>query len=255
MISQNAWITDIRAAIRMVLFTVSTLGLYSVWLLGRIFLPNKTYWRQVIFGAWTQSFVWISGMHIEVTGTAPNAPFFLVSNHLSYTDMAALRVAVKGIFVAKSEIQNWFLAGRIVRDMGTIFIDRNNRRDIPRAGHLIVERLEEGEGVIVFPEGTSTKGEEVLPFNSSFFEFAARSKIPVSYAAIGYRTPADQPPASSVVCWWEDIGFFEHLWRLFKVSRYTATVHFGDDAILNPDRKALAAELRLRVQQNFTPVS
>ena len=77
----------------------------------------------------------------------------------------------------------------MVRDMGNIFIDRRNRRDIPRAGEEIIQKLSEGEGVIVFPEGTSTKGEDILPFNSSFFEFAARTDLPVSYVSISYRTP------------------------------------------------------------------
>ncbi|MBT1569857.1 1-acyl-sn-glycerol-3-phosphate acyltransferase, partial [Klebsiella pneumoniae] len=87
-------------------------------------------------------------------------------------DIPVLRSVVKGVFVAKHDIKDWFFAGRMIRDMGTIFINRGNRRDIPRAGSRILERLEKGEGVIVFPEGTSTRGEEVLPFNSSFLEFA-----------------------------------------------------------------------------------
>ena len=193
-------------------------------------------------------------MRIEVIGTPPKPPFFLVCNHLSYTDIGALRAVTKGVFVAKGEVQNWFLAGRICRDMGTIFIDRANRRDIPRAGEEIVKRLDAGEGVIVFPEGTSTKGEEVLPFNSSFLEFAARGGVPVSYASISYRTPPDGPPASATACWWTDIGFFAHLWGLFKIKEYTATVVFGDHPVTNPDRNALAAELRQRVAESFTPV-
>src|SRR6266404_5262775 len=106
----------VRAAIRTVLFVSSTLGLYSFWFVSRLFIPNRIHWRQVIFYCWTQSFVWISGMKIEVNGTPPKPPFFLVTNHLGYTDIPALRVAAKGIFVAKSEIKTWFLAGRIVRD-------------------------------------------------------------------------------------------------------------------------------------------
>jgi 1-acyl-sn-glycerol-3-phosphate acyltransferase len=105
-------------------------------------------------------------MEIEVIGTPPKPPFFLVTNHLSYVDIGALRSVVKGVFVAKIEVSQWFVAGRIVRDMGIVFIDRKNRRDIPRAGAEIIHRLDEGEGVIVFPEGTSTKGEDILPFNS-----------------------------------------------------------------------------------------
>lgn len=245
---------EIRAAVRLVLFISSTLGLYGLWFVARVFIPNKMYWRQVIFGAWTKSFVLISRMKIEVIGAPPKPPFFLVTNHLSYADIGALRAVVKGVFVAKNEIQGWFLAGRICRDMGTIFIDRSNRRDIPRAGELITERLEQGEGVVVFPEGTSTKGEEVLPFNSSFLEFAARARMPVSYAAITYRTPPGEPPASMTACWWDDISFFAHLWRLFKVRTYTAIITFGEEPVRNADRKQLAAQLRESVAEKFVPV-
>ena len=244
----------IRATFRLILFVVSTLGLYSIWWLVSFFIPKRIYWRQTIFYLWTQSFVKISGMKIEVNGTPPKPPFFLVANHLSYTDIGALRSVAKGVFVAKSEVQGWFLGGRIVRDMGTIFIDRQNRRDIPRAGKEIIRRLDAGEGVIVFPEGISTKGEEVLPFNSSFLQFAAERDLPVSYASITYRTRRGDPPASTYVCWWEDISFFAHIWRLFMLPEYTAIVTFGESPIVNEDRKLLAAELRQKVAQNFIPV-
>jgi 1-acyl-sn-glycerol-3-phosphate acyltransferase len=245
---------NIRAAVRFVLFVGSTLGLYSAWAVGRLFIPNKQYWRQMAFSAWTRSFCRIAGMKIEVVGEAPKPPFFLVTNHLSYTDNAALRAVVTGVFVAKSEIQDWFLAGRIVRDMGNIFIDRKNRRDIPRAGHLIIDKLNQGEGVIVFPEGTSTKGEEVLPFNSSFLQFASETDLPVSYGSISYATPAGEGPASDMVCWWEDISFAAHLFRMFKLSGFTATITFGEEPVLNTDRKELARELRDKVTEHFVPV-
>ena len=244
----------IRATIRTVIFIAATLGLYGFWYILHFFIPNKTYWRQLAFGWWTKAFVWIAGMDIEVIGTPPKPPFFLVANHVSYVDIAALRATVEGVFVAKAEVKDWFLAGRIVRDMGVIFIDRKNRRDIPRAGEEIIQKLTDGEGVIVFPEGTSTKGEEVLPFNSSFLEFASRTDLPVSYASLSYRTPEGEPPASSVVCWWEDISFMQHLFRLFTVKRFIAILDFGDEPVVNPDRKQLAAELRQRVQEKFIPI-
>ena len=244
----------IRASFRMTMFFVATLGLYWFWFFTHFFIPNKVHWRQTVFEWWTKSFNRISHMRIEVTGTPPKPPFFLVTNHLSYADIGAIREVVKGVFVAKSEINTWILAGRICRDYGTIFIDRANRRDIPRAGELIIERLDAGEGVIVFPEGTSTKGEEVLPFNSSFLEFAARRDLAVSYAALSYRTPEGELPASLAACWWEDISFFAHLWRLFHVREYTAVLNFGEAPVMNHDRKLLAAELRERVEEKFEPV-
>ena len=193
-------------------------------------------------------------MKVVVKGTPPKPPFFLVANHLGYVDIAALRLAVPGVFVAKGEIESWFLAGKIVKDMGMIFIDRTNRRDIPRAGEEIMKRLEQGEGVMVFPEGTSTKGESVLPFNSSFMEFAARAGIAVSYAAVSYSTPDGSPPASNYICWWEDISFLKHMWRLYSLPGFTAVITFGDAAIRDADRKKLAATLHDKVESIFVPV-
>ena len=244
----------IRAAIRFTLFLVATLGLYSLWFLAVIFIPNKIYWRQLIFKLWAVSFVKISRMKIEVIGTPPKPPFFLVCNHLSYVDIPALRCVVDGVFVAKGEIESWFLAGRIVRDMGTIFINRQSKRDIPRAGQEIIERLDNGEGVMVFPEGTSTKGEEVLPFNSSFLEFAARTDLPVSYCSLSYKTPAGEIPASEAVSWWDDTSFLNHMFRLFSVRGFTAVINFGEAPIADPNRKKLAQELHEKVKEKFIPV-
>lgn len=245
---------SIRASIKTVLFFAATIGIYVFWFVTHFFVPNKIHWRQSAFYWWTLSFAKIARMRIEIKGTAPEPPFFLVANHLSIADMSVLRVAAKGVFVAKAEVEGWPIAGRIIRDMGIVFIDRQNRRDIPRAGEEIIKRLDDGEGVIVFPEGTSTKGETVLPFNSSFLQFAAVKNIPVSYAALSYQIPPGDMPANQVACWWEDISFFEHLWRMFKQREFTAFVTFGDEPIRNEDRKLLASELRDRVAEMFVPV-
>lgn len=244
----------IRASIRLLLFFASSIGAYLVWFVTHRFVPNKIFLRQVIFRTWSRSFVRMCNIQIEVRGTPPKPPFFVVCNHLSYADIPVLRAVVKGVFLAKKDVEDWPIGGRICRDMGTVFIDRENRRDIPRAGELVLERLRQGEGVIVFPEGTSTKGETVLPFNSSFLEFAARAEQPVSYASISYRTPEGELPASTAVCWWDDTELVPHMFRLFKLPSYTATIEFGDEALIGKDRKLLARELHARVLASFTPI-
>lgn len=243
-----------RAFIKFVMFFAATISVYSAWYIGDFFIPNKQFWRQVIFHKWAQAFAFVANMKIEVIGTMPKPPFFLVSNHLSYVDIPAYRAVLPAVFVAKSDIESWFLAGRMVRDMGAIFIDRRNRRDIPRAGKTVVERIESGEGVIIFPEGTSTSGEEVLPFNSSFLEFAAKNNLPVSYASISYRTEDKTGKASRYVCWGEDISFIDHMLRMFELKEFTAVLTFGEEPITKTDRKELAHELREKVKEKFVPV-
>ena len=131
------------------------------------------------------------------------------------------------------------MAGKIISDMGQVFIDRQNRRDIPARRPKIISKLSDGEGVIVFPEGTSTKGEDVLPFNSSFLEFAARTDLAVSYASLSYRTPPGQPTASESVCWWDDTPLLRHMLRMFSLPGFTAILDFGDEPILTPTAKSL----------------
>ena len=244
----------LRSLTRFVFLLVMMLVTYAVWYILRFFIPNKQFWRQYAFEFWSRMWVRICGIDIEVIGTPPKAPFFLVSNHLGYIDIPVIRSVVKGVFVAKHEIHDWTMAGKMVRNMGTIFVNRENRRDIPRAGDQIIEALNRGEGVIVFPEGTSTRGDEVLPFNSSFLEFAARTDTPVSYVSLSYRTPEGEPPPSECITWWDDTGFLPHLLRMLEVKRFTAVLNFGDQPVINPDRKRLAAELRQKVQESFIPV-
>jgi 1-acyl-sn-glycerol-3-phosphate acyltransferase len=245
---------QLRALIRMISFVILTFGIYAIWFIGSFILPNKMLWRQIIFRKWALGFKSIAGANINVNGEPPRPPFLMVSNHLSYFDVVVLRCVVESVFVAKKDIRHWFGAGKIISDMGTIFIDRNSRRDIPRAGQQILQKLDEGEGVVVFPEGTSSIGDRVLPFNSSFLEFAAKRELPVSYASIGYKTSSGELPASIAVCWWDDTVFVRHLWRLFGLKGFDAIINFGDYPLSNQDRKKLAQELHRRVSENFVAV-
>ena len=97
---------QLRSVIRFTLFLLATFGLYVIWYIGAFFVQNKQFWRQIVFHKWAQAFVIIAGMKIEVIGTPPKPPFFLVSNHLSYTDIPAYRAVIETVFVAKADIES-----------------------------------------------------------------------------------------------------------------------------------------------------
>jgi len=71
---------------------------------------------------------------------------------------------------------------------------------------------------------------------------------------LNYRTPEGEMPASDAVCWWDDISFMAHMFRLFTVPGFTAILHFGEQPVLNPNRKKLAQELHEKISSSFVPI-
>jgi 1-acyl-sn-glycerol-3-phosphate acyltransferase len=196
----------------------------------------------------------IMGMQVRVEGTPPEAPFWLVSNHVSYVDVVLLMGLVEGVFVAKQEVRSWPLLGLLTRAFGTLYIDRSNARDAARINERMEAALSGGDGLVFFPEGTSTAGDRVLPFRSSLLDPAASGASPVYYAAIRYRTPPGAPPASQAVCWWGTMTFGGHFWALLGLPGFHATVRFGERPLMEPDRKRLAQRLRDHILQSLEPL-
>jgi 1-acyl-sn-glycerol-3-phosphate acyltransferase len=193
---------------------------------------------------------WLLGclrVEVGVAGPPPTAPFFLVANHLSYLDVLVLASQVPGcVFVAKEEIRSWPLLGPICHGFGTIFIDREDRRNLPCALRRIEEALSDGDGIVLFPEGTSSPGATVSSFRSPLLALTARSASPVHAAAIGYRSPE--------ACWWGEAELVPHLLDLCRLPRIEATVEFCAEPVAGTDRKRLAAELRAAVLARFQAV-
>ena len=246
----------IRATTRFILFFGLTAGTALFRFVLSPLVADKKQWRERLFRNWAKGFARLLGMKIRVVGQIPQPPFFLVSNHLSYVDIAALRAVCTCVFVAKADIRGWFIGGKIVESFGTIFINRENRRDIPRAGGEIIETIKRGEGVAVFPEGTSSDGAKILPFNSSFLEFAAQKNLPVHFAAIRYETPKNQLPATEAVCWWKpEDEFALHLFQLFKIPHFECEITFGATPVYSINRKELANKLWKSVNAQFVPLT
>jgi 1-acyl-sn-glycerol-3-phosphate acyltransferase len=174
-----------------------------------------------------------------------------VSNHLSYVDIVLLASHVDCVFVSKAEIAGWPGMGFAARCAGTIFVDRAFKRRLPEVNRLIEAALGRGERVVVFPEGTSSGGEAVLPFKPSLLEPAAVSRYPVYCAALSYRTASGYPPASEAVCWWGDMTFGDHVFQLLRMSHFHANLELGQEAFLQDNRKELAQATWRTVQAMY----
>jgi 1-acyl-sn-glycerol-3-phosphate acyltransferase len=191
---------------------------------------------------------------LKVIGNPPTPPFVLVSNHLTYLDIPAFLASVDSVFVSKMEVRSWPILGRIVAGVNTIFVDRTRRADVLRVNELIAEQLDDQHGLIIFPEGTSTEGAEVLRFKPSLLAFPASQGLPVHYATITYRTLPGEIPAHIALCWAVNGDpFLTHLIRFFGISSYEIEVRYGAEPVVASDRKVLAEALWTRVCQEFVP--
>ena len=247
-----------RLILRAIALSLLTFAVYAVLLSGLAVIRRssrrRVWWQALMLHRWAQIVAFILGLHIDASCNAPAAPFLLVSNHLSYVDVVVLASRLECLFVAKKDVKSWPIIGTLCRRVGTIFIDRSNGRDLARVNGEIAQALEDGRGVILFAEGTSTKGSSVLPFRPSLLDAAARRGFPVSYAAVSYRVLGDAPPASVSVCWWGDMTFGSHFAGLLRLKRIQATVSFGSTEIRAGDRKTLADRLWFEVNRLFVPL-
>ncbi len=249
----------LRTAVRLPLMVVTIAAFFVLWGLGLPFVAFSkrgwARWRAFILRTISRSLLWAFGARVEVRGTPPRPPFVLVSNHLSYIDILLLASRLDTVFVSKREVAGWPVIGVLCRLMGTLFIDRDSRRDLTRVIDEMNRTLSRGSGIVVFPEGTSTNGREVLVFRPSLLETAVRLGQPVAYASLRYSTGPAAPPAEDTVCWWGDQPFMPHLLNLVSMPGFRAELHFGPQPIESSDRKRLAYELRRAVASQLSLAS
>lgn len=233
--------------LRALLLSAWTAGCYGTFLAGKLLRPRRrgNRWRNAWFRRWARGICRVLGVRVTLTGTPPQDAL-LVSNHVSYVDIPVLASHVDAVFVAKAEVADWPLIGTVCRGIDTLFIRRESKRDVVRIGEEMEARLAAGLGVVVFPEGTSGDGTTVLPFKPSLLEVAARDLVPVHWAAIRYTVPDSEPPARESVAW-GDVAFLPHVWGLLQLSEIHAEVVFGEEPIVESDRKRLASVLQERV--------
>jgi 1-acyl-sn-glycerol-3-phosphate acyltransferase len=234
----------LRAGFRIVRIAVSTAVLYFVYRLGRLIVRKDRAWRHRMVRAWARALCNAFGVRVCVEGTPPTGGFLMVSNHISYIDVLVIAQYADVAFIAKSEVRQWPVLGHLAAATGTIFIDRSSRRDAVRVGAIVEEAVRGGLGVLLFPEGTSGDGRDVLPFKAALLDGAARTALPVHHAALRYE--------QDEVAWVGEVPFGKHAGALLQVPRIDAVLMFGGSVVAS-DRKELADRLRDAIRSRVVP--
>lgn len=183
----------------------------------------------------------------------------IVSNHLSYLDILCYSSIAPCLFVSKSEVRGWPVFGRLATNGGTIYVDRKSRTDAAKVATKIENALRSGIRVVLFPEGTSSGGDTVLPFHAPLLESAIRAGATITPAAIVYEMEHGDPRQD--VCYWGEMTFATHFLGLLGKGKIHARIEFGKSRegledrktaarVLHEDVVALHAELNATLQRN-----
>ena len=160
-------------------------GLFTVAFLFP-FYGRARRWRAV--QTWSACVVRSAGVHVRLKGAVPEhgTRVMAVSNHVSWLDVQVLHSVWNVRFVAKSEIRNWPFIGWLSARTGTLFVDRSRRRHAARINDDIHQAFADGDAVAVFPEGTTTRGDELLRFHASLLQPAIDAQAQIAPVAIRY---------------------------------------------------------------------
>lgn len=234
--------SSVVAALRM-----ATMVLCSVVTLPLQYLLSKTGHPLLYRGArmYHRMLLAILGIKVVVRGVpCRDKGILYVANHVSYLDIPVIGSVLLGSFIAKDDVRDWPVFGAMSKLQRTEFIDRTRRSKAASQKEGMQARLESGDSLILFPEGTSSDGRTVLPFRSSLFAAAAGAKG-VQPFTVAFRRLYGLPTGrilAPLYAWYGDMGLMSHLWQVMSVGGLTIelTFHPVMDAKIN--RKILAEE-------------
>lgn len=202
--------------------------------------------REMRVQAWAQAMLERLGVRLTVVGARRRAgPLLLVANHISFLDIVVLHATGYCRFVAKANVGRWPLIGTLATGTGTLYVQRESRRDARRVVQLMVDALAKGEIVAVFPEGTTGDGSTVLRFHSSLIQAAVAAGVPVQPVALRFFEGNTPSRAATYV---GDHSLVGSIWRTLRARELRAVVVFGaPQAAGGRDRRAWARDLEADV--------
>jgi 1-acyl-sn-glycerol-3-phosphate acyltransferase len=237
-------------------------ALLAPWTLLRLVAHGIVGWFDIVFRfprwprerrearvqAWARQTLGILGIGLEVRGQPPlQGPVLLVANHISWLDILVMHAARYCRFVSKSDVKHWPLIGTLTTGGGTLYIERDKRRDAMRVVHDMAQSLGDGDVVAVFPEGTTGDGGELLPFHGNLVQAAIASGAPVQPVGLRFVDRATGADSQGPL-YLADDTLVGSIWRTIAGPAFEARVNFGEaQSSQGRQRRQWAAELRAAV--------
>jgi 1-acyl-sn-glycerol-3-phosphate acyltransferase len=241
-------VTPLRVLWRMLRVLWHALGGWlTITLLFPRWPPER---RDARVQAWAQQMLGVLGIPLQVEGRPPaRGPMLLVANHLSWLDILVMHAARHCRFVSKADVKHWPLIGTLATGAGTLYIEREKRRDAMRVVHHIAESLNAGDIVAVFPEGTTGDGSALLPFHANLIQAAISAQSPVQPVALRFIDAASGADSDGPLYLGDDT-LVGSLWRTLAGRPFVAQVRFGEPQVANGrDRRQWASDLRAAVDE------
>jgi len=203
--------------------------------------------RQARVQWWSIKTLRLLGLRMDLHGSFRPGAKLIVANHVSWIDIMAIHsICPEARFVSKADVQRWPLMGRLVSAGGTLYIERERRRDAMRVVHEMAAALQAGDTVAVFPEGTTGDGHTMLPFHANLLQAAIATQTPIQPVAIRFSDAADA--VSKAADFSGTITIAQSLWRLACGEGVVARlVVLPACATAHADRRALAESLRAQI--------
>jgi 1-acyl-sn-glycerol-3-phosphate acyltransferase len=203
------------------------------WKVRFVFPGTSLATRQASVRQWAQQMLAAMGLSLRTSGPQRvSGPVLLVCNHISWIDILALMATGSCRFVSKAQIHRWPVVGTLAAGADTLFIERESSRDAMRVMHRMAQALQEGDTVAVFPEGTTSTGESVMPFHANLFQAAVASQAPVQPIALAYFD-GDGTHCSSKVAFVGDDNLLQSLRGVLMSHELSIQVSCGP--VLRPE--------------------
>ena len=197
-------------------------------------------------GAWSRRLLGILGIALEAQGTPRGGATLVVSNHVSWLDILAINAVHPCRFVAKADVRHWPVIGWLVACGGTLFIERERKRDALRVVHQVADALRQGQTIAVFPEGTTSDGHGLLPFHANLLQAAISTGAPVQPVALRFSDETE--PVSQAAAYVGDTHLLHSLWMIVTARGMRVRVDWLPPLpMAGDDRRIVSETLRQRI--------